>query len=82
MPNMDGMEAAEMIMKEMSIPIVLSTGRTDDATLQRARKADIHSYLVKPFHREQLKTAITMAHGAPPARSSPPRRRSPSCKAS
>jgi response regulator NasT len=61
MPNMDGMEAAEMIIQEMSIPIVLSTGRTDDATLQRARKADIHSYLVKPFHREQLKSAITMA---------------------
>jgi response regulator NasT len=61
MPNMDGMEASEVIMKEMAIPIVLSTGRTDDATLQRARKADIHSYLVKPFHREQLKTAITMA---------------------
>ena len=61
MPNMDGMEAAETIIREMAIPIVLSTGRTDDATLQRARKADIHSYLVKPFHREQLKTAITMA---------------------
>ena len=61
MPNMDGIEAAEMIMKEMSVPIVLSTGRTDDETLQRARTADIHSYLVKPFHREQLKTAITMA---------------------
>jgi len=61
MPNMDGMEAAELIIQEMAIPIVLSTGRTDDSTLQRARKADIHSYLVKPFHREQLKTAITMA---------------------
>jgi len=61
MPNMDGMEAAELIMKEMAIPVVLSTGRTDDATLQRARKAEIHAYLVKPFHREQLKTAITMA---------------------
>lgn len=61
MPNMDGMEAAEVIIREMCIPIVLSTGRTDDSTLQRARKAEIHSYLVKPFHREQLKTAITMA---------------------
>lgn len=61
MPVMDGMEASEAIMKEMPIPIVLSTGRTDDSTLQRARKADIHAYLVKPFHREQLKTAITMA---------------------
>jgi response regulator NasT len=61
MPNMDGIEAAQAIMKEMSVPIVLSTGRTDDETLQRARTANIHSYLVKPFHREQLKTAITMA---------------------
>jgi response regulator NasT len=61
MPVMDGLEAAEIIMKELSVPIVLSTGRTDDETLQRARKADIHAYLVKPFHREQLKTAITMA---------------------
>lgn len=61
MPNMDGMTASEIILKEMSIPIVLSTGRTDDQTLQRARKADIHSFLVKPFHREQLKSAITMA---------------------
>ena len=61
MPVMDGMAASEIIMREMPVPIVLSTGRTDDGTLQRARKADIHSYLVKPFHREQLKTAITMA---------------------
>jgi len=61
MPRMDGMEAAEIILKESSIPIVLATGRTDDETLQRAKKADIHSYLVKPFHGEQLKTAITMA---------------------
>lgn len=61
MPNTDGMTAAETILKEMAIPIVLSTGRTDDETLQRAKKADIHSFLVKPFHQEQLKTAITMA---------------------
>jgi response regulator NasT len=61
MPNMDGMEAAELIIREMSIPIVLSTGRSDDATLKRVRCADIHSYLVKPFHREQLKSAIMMA---------------------
>ena len=61
MPNMDGLEAAEQIVKEMCIPIVLSTGRTDDQTLQRSRTAGIHSYLVKPFHREQLKSAITMA---------------------
>ena len=48
-------------MKEISVPIIMSTGRTDDETLQRAKRADIHSFLVKPFHREQLKSAITMA---------------------
>jgi two-component system, response regulator PdtaR len=61
MPQCDGMEAAEQILAEMSVPIILSTGRTDDATLQRAKRANIQAYLVKPFHKEQLKSAITMA---------------------
>jgi response regulator NasT len=61
MPEIDGIEAAELILAEMSVPILLSTGRSDDATLHRARKANIQAYLVKPFHKEQLKTAVTMA---------------------
>jgi AmiR/NasT family two-component response regulator len=61
MPQCDGMEAAERILAEMSVPIILSTGRTDDETLQRAKKANIQVYLVKPFHKEQLKSAIAMA---------------------
>lgn len=61
MPQCDGMEAAERILAEMNVPIILSTGRSDDTTLLRAKKANIQDYLVKPFHREQLKTAITMA---------------------
>lgn len=61
MPEIDGIEAAEMILAEICVPILLSTGRSDDETLQRARKAGIQAYLVKPFHKEQLKTAVTMA---------------------
>src|SRR5215210_8899197 len=61
MPECDGVEAAEKILAEMSVPIILSTGRTDDVTLHRAKRANIQDYLVKPFHREQLKSAINMA---------------------
>lgn len=61
MPELDGITAAETILAEMCVPILLSTGRSDDETLQRARKSGIQAFLVKPFHKEQLKTAVTMA---------------------
>lgn len=61
MPMLDGIEAAEQILGETCVPILLSTGRSDNETLQRARKAGVQAYLVKPFHKEQLKTAVTMA---------------------
>lgn len=61
MPELDGIEAALQILSEMSVPIILSTGCTDDATLKRVKKANIQVYLVKPFHKEQLKSAVTMA---------------------
>jgi AmiR/NasT family two-component response regulator len=61
MPELDGMEAARRILAEMSLPIILSTGCTDDKSLQRAKNSNIQVYLVKPFHKEQLKGAVTMA---------------------
>ena len=61
MPGLDGVEAAEKILAEICVPIIFSTGRTDDETLLRAKKANIQTYLVKPFHRDQLKSAVTMA---------------------
>jgi AmiR/NasT family two-component response regulator len=61
MPELDGIQAAQQILAEMSVPIILSTGCTNEATLQRVKKANIQFYLVKPFHKEQLKSAVTMA---------------------
>lgn len=61
MPELDGMEVAEQILAEMSVPIILSTGCTNEQALKRAKKSNIQVYLVKPFHKEQLKGAITMA---------------------
>lgn len=61
MPKLDGMDAAKQILAESNVPIIISSGRTDPETLQRARKLNIQAYLVKPFSRDQLNTAITMA---------------------
>jgi len=63
MPRLDGMDAAKQILAEMSVPVIISSGRTDPETLQRARKLEIQAYLVKPFSRDQLNSAITIAVG-------------------
>jgi DNA-binding response OmpR family regulator len=43
------------------VPIIISTGRADEATLQRLRNLNIGGYIVKPFSPAQLKAAIFVA---------------------
>jgi two-component system, response regulator PdtaR len=61
MPKMNGLEAAEKILQNNSVPIILSTGKSDDASLQHARDLDIQAYLVKPFSKAQLNSSISVA---------------------
>lgn len=61
MPKMGGIEAAEKILSEISIPIIISTGKTDDESLRSTQKLDIQAYLVKPFSKAQLNSAISVA---------------------
>lgn len=61
MPVMDGVTAAEEIGNIAPVPIVLLTGNQDRETLDRARKAGVMSYLVKPFNNAQAVPAIELA---------------------
>ena len=61
MPKMDGFEAAERILQHASVPIIISTGKTDCESLSRAQNLDIQAYLVKPFSKAQLNSSITVA---------------------
>lgn len=61
MPDMDGLAAAEQILAEYSVPIIIGTGITQNEILERAGKLEIQSYLIKPFRKEQLVTAIRLA---------------------
>jgi response regulator NasT len=61
MPKMDGFEAATRILNEFSVPIIISTGKSDENSLHRAQDLDIQAYLVKPFSKAQLNSSITVA---------------------
>ena len=61
MPIMNGIEAARAILLTRDLPIIISTGRADEPTLQRLRNLNIGAYLVKPFSPAQLKAAIFVA---------------------
>jgi len=61
MPILDGIQAAREILKDQFIPIVMSTGMSDAATVHRAIDLHLISYLVKPFSPAQLKVAVQLA---------------------
>jgi DNA-binding NarL/FixJ family response regulator len=61
MPVMDGIEAARVIVAEKPLPIIISTGITDDLTIEAARQVPVQAFLTKPFRKEQLRASIAIA---------------------
>jgi DNA-binding NarL/FixJ family response regulator len=61
MPVMDGIEAARVIASENPLPIIISTGITDEVTIEAARKVPVQAFLTKPFRKEQLRASIAIA---------------------
>ena len=59
--KMSGIEAAEIIMNELNIPVVYLTAMADDETLQSAKITEPFGYVLKPFDERTLHSAIEMA---------------------
>jgi signal transduction histidine kinase len=59
--DLDGIEAAHVLRRELGIPALFITAYTDDATLERAKVAEPYGYLVKPIQDNELRTAIELA---------------------
>ena len=57
----DGISAAQQIMEERPLPIVLLTSHCETETIERAKGAGVMAYLVKPLREEELVPAIEMA---------------------
>jgi len=61
LPDMDGLEAAKLILAERNVPIIIGTGITREEALERACRLNIQSYLIKPFRHVQLESSIRLA---------------------
>lgn len=61
MPIMDGITAAEKILKEMSCAIVMLTAFSQTELVTRAKDAGAMAYVVKPFSQSDLLPAIEIA---------------------
>ena len=61
LPSMDGVTAAGKILERTSVPVIISTGRSDNEALERAQHLAIQAYLIKPFSAVQLKSAIAVS---------------------
>lgn len=61
MPDMDGIEAAQVLTQEKIAPVVLLTAFSQRDLVDRARDAGVAGYLVKPIHEADLAPAIEIA---------------------
>lgn len=59
--KMTGIEAADVIMNELNIPVVYLTALADDETIQSAKYTEPFGYVIKPFDERTLHSAIEMA---------------------
>ncbi|WP_406660354.1 response regulator [Methanolobus sp. ZRKC3] len=59
--DMDGIQAAQVIRENFSIPVVYLTAHSDDETLKRAKQTEPYGYILKPFEEDDLRTAIEIA---------------------
>jgi response regulator NasT len=58
MPDMDGIEAAQVLTAEKIAPVLLLTAYSQQDLIDRAKEAGVVGYLVKPFRESNLAPAV------------------------
>lgn len=59
--EVDGIEAAELIRSALGTPVVYMTAHSDTGTLERAKRTEPYSYLIKPVSEKDLRSTIETA---------------------
>lgn len=59
--DIDGIETAKLLRSRFGVPVIYLTAYADDETVNRAREAEAHGYLLKPFRATELKSAVEIA---------------------
>lgn len=61
MPEKDGIEAANEICKEQTVPVIIISGYNDTELVSRAQFQELMAYLVKPIKKTDIEPAIAVA---------------------
>ncbi|WP_282172540.1 ANTAR domain-containing response regulator [Cytobacillus firmus] len=61
MPNLNGLKASEIISNKINTPILLLTAYSQREYIDKAKKANILGYLVKPINEASLIPAVEIA---------------------
>lgn len=59
--EMDGIEAADRIVRRYDIPVIYTTAHSDRETLSRAIRSQPYGYIIKPYNERDLYSNIEMA---------------------
>ncbi len=59
--EMDGIEAAEIILSRFGMPVIFLTAHVDDERLEKAKISIPFGYIIKPFQDRTIKITIEMA---------------------
>jgi len=59
--GMDGITAAGKIRERFGVPVIFLTAYSDNKTLERAKKTEPSGYIIKPFTRVEIKSAVEIA---------------------
>jgi PAS domain S-box-containing protein len=59
--RIDGIDTARILQTRLNIPVIYVTAFADNATFNRAKATEPYGYVVKPFGRKELQTAIELA---------------------
>ena len=57
----DGVEIVEYLHQKNPIPVIFITSYTDKETFERAKLTNPYAYIIKPFDKHALQTAIELA---------------------
>ena len=59
--ELDGIETADIINKQYSIPFIFVSAYSDDKIIDRAKSVEPYGYIIKPFGINNLRASIEMA---------------------
>jgi two-component system, response regulator PdtaR len=63
MPRMDGLAAAEVIFRQMGIPVVILSAFSENSYVAGANHAGVFGYVLKPVTVDQLRVNLAIAWG-------------------